>query len=579
MGRLSRYIWRYWRSYLVGGLCLLGTATLVMWIPWWIREAVRVIEHGGAMRDVTYYAVLIIAAAGVQGVVRAYSRALIFNAGRTVEYDLRNDLFAHLQKLPLSFYHNQRTGDLMSRVINDISAVRIMLGPGVLNFVNAPLYYVYAVALMLSMDVRLTLAALAPFPLLMYVAAKFRGRIMKSSLQVQQQMSVLSSHVQENLSGMHVVKAYAQEQFQAQQFIGLNKDYEVKSLEMAKMRGIVNPIMQGINGLTVLIVIWYGGVRVMRGDLLVADIVAFIAYLNVLAWPTAAFGWMLSLVERGRAAMRRLEEILETTPAIANEPTPQITFSLKQGIEFRDVSFTHERQRNGHATLEGIDFKLPVGRSVGLVGRVGSGKSTVAQLVPRLFDVSTGAVLMDGQDIRKLSLHELRKMIGYVPQEPFLFSTSLKNNLAFGRDACSMEEVARAVQIAKLDRDVEIFSHGLDTIVGERGVTLSGGQKQRATLARALIMDPPVLILDDCLSSVDAQTEAEILHELRAILKNKTCLIISHRISAVKEVDEILVLDEGQIIERGNHDQLVRLGGVYAELYQQQRLSEELEQI
>ncbi len=550
-----------------------------MWIPWWIREAVRVIEHGGPMRDVTYYAVLIIAAAVVQGVVRAYSRALIFNAGRTVEYDLRNDLFAHLQKLPLSFYHNQRTGDLMSRVINDISAVRIMLGPGVLNFVNAPLYYVYAVALMLSMDVRMTLAALAPFPLLMYVAAKFRGRIMKSSLQVQQQMSVLSSHVQENLSGMHVVKAYAQEQFQAQQFIGLNKDYEVKSLEMAKMRGIVNPIMQGINGLTVLIVIWYGGVRVMRGDLLVADIVAFIAYLNVLAWPTAAFGWMLSLVERGRAAMRRLEEILETTPAIANEPPPQITFSLKQGIEFRDVSFTHERQRNGHATLEGIDFKLPVGRSVGLVGRVGSGKSTVAQLVPRLFDVSTGAVLMDGQDIRKLSLHELRKMIGYVPQEPFLFSTSLKNNLAFGRDACSMEEVARAVQIAKLDRDVEIFSHGLDTIVGERGVTLSGGQKQRATLARALIMDPPVLILDDCLSSVDAQTEAEILHELRAILKNKTCLIISHRISAVKEVDEILVLDEGQIIERGNHDQLVRLGGVYAELYQQQRLSEELEQI
>jgi ATP-binding cassette subfamily B multidrug efflux pump len=550
-----------------------------MWIPWWIREAVRVIEHGGAMRDVTYYAVLIIAAALVQGVVRAYSRALIFNAGRTVEYDLRNDLFAHLQKLPLSFYHNQRTGDLMSRVINDISAVRIMLGPGVLNFVNAPLYYVYAVALMLSMDVRMTLAALAPFPLLMYVAAKFRGRIMKSSLQVQQQMSVLSSHVQENLSGMHVVKAYAQEQFQAQQFIGLNKDYEVKSLEMAKMRGIVNPIMQGINGLTVLIVIWYGGVRVLRGDLLVADIVAFIAYLNVLAWPTAAFGWMLSLVERGRAAMRRLEEILETTPAIADEPTPQIAFSLKQGIEFRDVSFTHERQRNGHATLEGIDFKLPVGRSVGLVGRVGSGKSTVAQLVPRLFDVSTGAVLMDGQDIRKLSLHELRKMIGYVPQEPFLFSTSLKNNLAFGRDACSMEEVARAVQIAKLDRDVEIFSHGLDTIVGERGVTLSGGQKQRATLARALIMDPPVLILDDCLSSVDAQTEAEILHELRAILKNKTCLIISHRISAVKEVDEILVLDEGQIIERGNHDQLVRLGGVYAELYQQQRLSEELEQI
>jgi ATP-binding cassette subfamily B protein len=564
---------------LIGGLCLFGTATLVMWIPWWIREAVRVIEHGGSMHDITYYAALIIAAALTQGVVRTYSRTLIFNAGRTVEYDLRNDLFAHLQKLPLSFYHSQRTGDLMSRVINDLSAVRIMLGPGILNFVSAPLYYVYAVALMLSMDVRMTLAALAPFPLLMFVAHKFRGRIMKSSLEVQQQMSILSSQVQENLSGMHVVKAYAQEQFQTQQFIGSNKDYEVKSLEMAKLRGIVNPIMQGISGLTVLVVIWYGGVRVMRGDLLVADIVAFIAYLNVLAWPTAAFGWMLSLVERGRAAMRRLEEILETRPEIANESTSEDALSLKNAIEFRNVSFAYERQLNGHGAVQGLNFALPMGRSVGLVGRVGSGKSTVAQLVARLFDVSNGAVLMDGQDIRQLSLRALRKMIGYVPQEPFLFSTSLKKNLTFGRDSSSAEEIARAVKIAKLERDLEIFPQGLDTVVGERGVTLSGGQKQRATLARALIMDPPVLILDDCLSSVDAQTEAEILHELRAILKNKTCLIISHRISAVKEADEILVLEEGQIIERGNHDQLVRHGGVYAELYQQQRLSEELEEI
>jgi ATP-binding cassette subfamily B protein len=579
MGRISQYVWRYWRRYLFGGVCLLGTATLVMWIPWWIREAVRIIEHGGSLSDVTYYAVLIIAAAVLQGFVRTYSRALIFNAGRDVEYDLRNDLFAHLEKLPLSYYHKQRTGDLMSRVINDISAVRVMLGPGVLNFVNAPLYYVYAMALMLSMDVRMTLAAVAPFPLLIYVAHHFRGRIMKSSLEVQQQMSALSSHVQENLSGMHVVKAYAQEDFQAQQFIALNKDYEVKSMEMAKMRGIVNPVMQAINGLTVLIVIWYGGIRVMRGDLLVADIVAFIAYLNVLAWPTAAFGWMLSLVERGRAAMRRLGEILETNPEITDEAASPAIRALKEGIEFRDVSFAYERQKNGHSALEGINFTLPVGRSVGLVGRVGSGKSTLAQLLPRMFDVSTGAILIDGRDSRTLPLRDLRRLIGYVPQEPFLFSNSLKANLALGREKYSEEELARAVEIAKLDRDVEIFPLGLETLVGERGVTLSGGQKQRATLARALIMDPPVLILDDCLSSVDAQTEAEILHELRAILKEKTCLIISHRISAVREADEILVLEEGKIIERGNHDELVRDGGVYAELFQQQRLSEELEQI
>jgi ATP-binding cassette subfamily B protein len=392
-------------------------------------------------------------------------------------------------------------------------------------------------------------------------------------------MSGLSSHVQENLSGMHVVKAYSQEDFQTQQFVGLNKEYEIKSMEMAKLRGIVNPVMQGINGLTVLIVIWYGGIRVVRGDLLVADIVAFIAYLNVLAWPTAAFGWMLSLVERGRAAMRRLNEILEMTPEIAGRAAAAPVGEIKMGIEFKNVSFAYGRHKNGSPALEAINFSLPVGRSVGLVGRIGSGKSTVAQLVPRLFDVSSGEILIDGRDIRELSLTDLRKMIGYVPQEPFLFSTTLKRNLAFGREEYSEEELAHAIKIARLDRDLEVFPRGLETLVGERGVTLSGGQKQRATLARALVMDPPVLILDDCLSSVDAQTEAEILHGLKSILREKTCLIISHRISAVKEADEILVLDEGKIIERGNHDELVRRGGVYAELYQQQRLSEELEQI
>ncbi len=579
MGRLKIYLWRYRRRYLFGGLCLFGTATLVMWIPWWIREAVRILEQGGALSDVTYYAAIIGLAALAQGLIRTYSRALIFNAGRNVEYDLRNDLFAHLQKLPLSFYHARRTGDLMSRVINDISAVRVMLGPGVVNFVNAPLYYVYALALMLSMDMRMTLAALAPFPLLIYAAAKFRGRIMKSSLEVQQQMSGLSSHVQENLSGMHVVKAYSQENYQTQQFVALNEEFRSKSLEMARMRGIVTPVMQGINGLTVLIVIWYGGVRVARGDLLVADIVAFIAYLNVLAWPTAAFGWMLSLVERGRAAMKRLEEILKTEPAIASSTAAVPIGGLKKGVEFREVSFAYGRQTNGHPALDGISFSLPVGKSVGLVGRIGSGKSTLAQLVPRLFDATSGEVLIDGQDVGKLSLRELRQALGYVPQDPFLFSTSLRRNLAFGRDHVSDQDLQSAVRIARLDRDLEIFPQGLDTVVGERGVTLSGGQKQRATLARALVMDPPVLILDDCLSSVDAQTEAEILHGLRSIMKEKTCLIISHRISAVKECDEILVLDEGRIIERGNHDQLVERGGLYAELYQQQRLTEELEQI
>ncbi|MGH7827910.1 MAG: ABC transporter ATP-binding protein [Candidatus Binatia bacterium] len=579
MGRLKSYVWRYWRRYLIGAICLFWTATLVMWIPWWIREAVRIIEHGGSVRDVTFYAVVIGIAAVLQGIIRTYSRALIFNAGRNVEYDLRNDLFAHLQKLPLSFYHSRRTGDLMSRVINDISAVRVMLGPGILNFVNAPLYFVYALVLMLSMDFWMTLAALSPSPLLILLARRFRGRIMKGSLEVQQEMSMLSSYVQENLSGMHVVKAHSQEHYQTQQFVALNRTYQEKSMELARMRGIINPVMQGFSALTVLIVIWYGGMRVIRGDMLVADIVAFIAYLNVLAWPTAALGWMLSLIERGRAAMKRLEEIFKVQPEIADGPAPRPVTGLKNGIEFLDVSFAYDAQKNGHSALQDINLSLPVGSTVALVGRIGSGKSTVAQLVPRLFEATSGNICWDGRDIRTLSLRQLRQTLGYVPQDPFLFSTSLRRNLTFGRDNVPEEEFNRAIRLARLDRDLEIFPDGAGTIVGERGVTLSGGQKQRATLARALLMDPPVLILDDCLSSVDAQTEAEILAGISSILKEKTCLIISHRISAVKEADEILVLDDGKIIERGTHRQLIESGGVYAEIYEQQRLTEELERI
>ena len=550
-----------------------------MWIPWWIRAAVRIIERGGAVGDVTFYALIIIAAAVAQGIVRTFSRALIFNAGRDIEYDLRSDLFAHLQKLPIAFYHSQRTGDLMSRVINDISAVRMLLGPGVLNLVNAPLYYLYALVLMFSMDVRMTLAALLPFPLLIWAVRNFRGKILNASLKVQQQMAELSNHVQENLSGMHVVKAYSQEENQIHQFVGLNEDFQQKNLELARLRGLIGPFMQGVSGLTVLIVIWYGGIRVIHGDLMVADMVAFIAYLNVLAWPTAAFGWMIALVERGRAAMERLEEIFKVEPEIASSPVPAPLGDSGEGIEFRGVWFAYEHKTNGQAVLKDINFTLSRGRSLAIVGRTGAGKSTLVQLLPRLYDATSGEIRIGGRDIRTLSLSELRKSLGYVSQDPFLFSTSLRRNLAFGRDSASDEEIENAVRLARLDRDLDNFPQGLDTIVGERGITLSGGQKQRATLARALLLKSPFVILDDCFSSVDAQTEDEILKGLRFILKEKTCVIISHRISAVKEADEILVLEEGKIIERGNHQELLLKGGFYAELFRQQQLAEELEQI
>ncbi|MFQ5851651.1 MAG: ABC transporter ATP-binding protein [Candidatus Binatia bacterium] len=579
MRRLKGYLWRYWSRYLLGAGCLFGTATLVMLIPWWIRATISVIEHRGPMEDVVFYAVIIMVAAATQGIIRTFSRFLIFNAGRDVEYDLRNDLFAHLQKLSVSFYHTQKTGDLMSRVINDISTVRLLLGPGILNLINAPLYYLYAMVFMFYMDVRMTLVVILVYPILGWAFRNFRGRIQRASLKVQQQMSALSSHVQENLSGMHVVKAYAREHCQTQQFTELNEEYQRRNMDLARLRGLINPLMQGISGFTVLVVIWYGGIRVISGDLMIADVVAFIVYLNVLAWPTAAFGWMISLLERGRAAMERLEEIFKVEPEIASPPASLPLRESEEGIEFCNVWFTYDAKANGEAVLKDISFKLPRGRKLAIVGRTGSGKSTLIQLIPRLYDISSGEIRIGGMDIRAVSLSELRRVVGYVPQDPYLFSTSLRRNLAFGRAEASEEEVQRALRVAKLDRDVEIFDQGLDTVVGERGMALSGGQKQRVTLARALLLNSPFLLLDDCLSSVDAETEGEILRGLRDVLKEKTCVIISHRISTVKGADEILVMDEGAIVERGDHDALLRRGGIYAELFHQQQLSEELESI
>lgn len=579
MQRLKGYLWRYWKRYLIGVLCLTVTAALIMVVPWWIRAAVRTIEQGGPIEDVVFYAMMIIVAAVAQGLVRTFSRFLIFNAGRDIEYDLRNDLFAHLQKLPLSFYHSYRTGDLMSRVINDISSVRMLLGPGVLNLINAPLYYLFAVTLMFTMDARMTLVVILVYPMMAWAFRNFRGKIQQVSLKVQQQMSALSSHVQENLSGMHVVKAYGREQSQTHRFVELNEEYQRRNMDMAQLRGLIGPFMQGISGITVLIVIWYGGMRVISGDLMIADVVAFIAYLNILAWPTAAFGWMLSLLARGRASMERLEEIFKAEPEIASPPLVHSVPDSQGGLEFRDVWFTYDSKDNGRAVLKNISFDLPRGHKLGIVGRTGAGKSTLVQLIPRLYDVSSGEIRIGGRDIRTLSLSELRRFVGYVPQDPFLFSASLRSNLAFGNDEASDEEMQHAVRVASLDNEVGIFTQGLDTVVGERGIALSGGQKQRATLGRALVFNSPILILDDCLSSVDAQTENEILRALRDTLKEKTCIIISHRISAVREADNILVLDEGEVVEKGNHQELLRKGGIYADLFQLQQLSEELDRI
>ena len=576
---LFDYLWRYWRRYLLGGLCLVGTTSLLMLIPWWVRAAIEVIERGDPESGLGRYVLWIILAAIGGGLLRVVSRSLIFNAGRNVEYDLRNDLFAHFEKLPLSYYRSQSTGDLMSRAVNDINAVRMLLGPGFLNLVNTPLYLVYAVVFMFAMDPRLTLAVAASLTLLMWVFRQFRGRIQRASLRVQRQMSRMSAHVQENLSGMHVVKAYVQAEPQTARFTDLNEDYRQRSMDLARYRGMINPIMVALHGFTVLVVLWYGGWLSLRQQTGVADLVAFILYLNVLAWPMAAFGWMISLVERGRAAMERLEEIFEVEPAIADPARPAPMTDRDRGIEFENVSFAYGGAGSGEPVLRDLSFRVRPGRKVAVVGRTGSGKSTLTHLIPRLHDVTSGVVRVGGVDVRSLSLAELRGAIGYAPQDPFLFSTSIRENLKFGDAGATEQEIRRVLDAADLEKEVEVFPAGLDTRVGERGIALSGGQKQRATLARAILADPECLILDDCLSSVDSQTEQRILHGFESVLRNKTCILVSHRMAAVKEVDEILVLDQGRIVERGNHESLLRARGIYAQMYWRQQVSGDLDEL
>ena len=579
IARLTEYLWQYWWSYLLGGLSLVGTTSLLMLVPWWIRAAIEAIEQGDPQSELGRYVLWIVLAAVGGGLLRGVSRSIIFNAGRNVEYDLRNDFFAHLEKLHLGYYQSQRTGDLMSRAVNDINAVRLLLGPGFLNLVNTPLYFVYAVVFMLAMNPRLTVAVVACLTVLVWVFGRFRGRIQRASLRVQRQMSRMSAHVQENLSGMHVVKAYVQAEVQTARFTELNDEYQLRSMELARCRGMINPLMVALHGLTMLVVLLYGGWLTIREDTGVADLVAFILYLNVLAWPMAAFGWMISLIERGRAAMERLEEIFQVEPSIADPKHPVSLKDRERGIEFRNVSFAYNGTEDTEVVLRDVSFEVLPGHTVAIVGRTGSGKSTLTHLISRLYDATSGTIYLGGGDVRSLSLEELRGAIGYVPQSPFLFSTSIQDNLKFGDAGASEQEIRRVLDVADLESEVEVFPDGIDTRVGERGIALSGGQKQRTTLARAILADPDYLILDDCLSSVDSHTEQRIIRSFDSILKDKTCILVSHRMAVVKEADEILVLEEGRIVERGNHESLLRAGGAYAQMYRRQQMSDELEEL
>src|SRR5438552_9938148 len=577
MSRLWAYLARYRLRYAGGIACLLGSRVLAMTLPWLLGMTVDAIRSRGPV--VTRYVAVIAAIAVAQAVVRTFSRFVIFNIGRDIEYDLRNDLFRHLEAQPLAFYQQRQTGDLMSRLVNDVTAVRLLLGLGILNFIDAPLAYALGLSAMLLKDVRLTAAALAVYPAAFLVVKRTSRLLMERTFRVQEGLGELSSRVQENLSGIHVVKAYACEAHEVQSFARANARFQELNLRLARVRGFIGPVMNIVGGAGVLVVLWYGGREAIAGRLSVGDLVAFIGYLGQLAWPTMALGWMLSIVQRGRAAMQRLNELFAVAPAITSPPDAIPPADVRGDIVLRGVSFRYPGRPDAPAVLDDVDLAIPAGSTIAVVGRTGAGKTTLVQLLPRLFDIDAGAVLLDGRDIRTLPLGWLRRQVGLVPQDPFLFSRSVRDNVAWALEADGNGRVEQAVRMASLTRDLAEFPHGLETIVGERGVTLSGGQKQRVALARVVAAAPRVLVLDDALSSVDAQTEREILDRLREFFRARTTILVSHRITTVKEADLIFVVDEGRIVEFGDHETLLARGGVYADLFRQQSLEGELEAI
>jgi ATP-binding cassette subfamily B protein len=583
--RVLEYVFRYRRKFVAGLACVVVTRAIVLTSPMVLGYAVDDLRRGVTVLKLAGYGGLLLAIGLVSGAFLFLMRIVLIGASRDIEYDIRNDFFAHLEKLPLAYFQSHRTGDLMSRATNDLNAVRMMIGPAVMYSASTMLTFVVALTRMVSIDARLTLIALVPLPFVSISVKVFGSAIHKRFERIQAQLSDISAVVQESLSGVRVVRAYGQEAAELERFRQSNQEYLDRNAKLIVLQGFFFPSMAFFLGLGGLLVLWIGSREVILGRITLGDFVAFNAYLTMLAWPMIAFGWVTNMLQRGMASWKRMLEILDTEPAIADRAaTPHPARAIRGAIEFRDLVFGYD----GRPVLDHVSARIEAGQTVALVGPTGSGKSTLIGLLARLHDPPPGTVFIDGVDVRDLALSELRGVIGFVPQEPFLFSDSLADNIAFGLDARRVpprrgedqevraEPIRAAAAVARLDKDVADFPNGYETLIGERGITLSGGQKQRTAIARAVILDPRILILDDALSAVDTYTEEEILSRLRHVLRQRTSIIVSHRISTVREADQILVLDEGRIVERGTHDELVRLNGLYAELHKKQLLEEEL---
>ncbi len=573
--RLLAYVGRYRTAFTLGFLCIVATTAISLAGPWVLKYAIDDLTARVTAAKLAFYGGALLGLAAVGGVFRFLQRRIIIGASRDIEFDLRNDFFARLQLLEPAYFHRNRTGDLMSRATNDLNAVRMMIGPAVMYLSNTVLTFITVIVLMLSLNRRLTLLSLIPLPILSVAVYFFGAVIHRRFDRIQAQLSTISAVIQEALAGVRVVRAYRQEDFEIQRFRVANEEYLRRNRKLIRVEGAFFPIMGLLMGIGALLVLWLGSRDVIAGRMTIGELVAFNSYLMMLAWPMIAFGWVTNLLQRGTASWKRMLEVLTAEPAITDaSATSQVTSRdrIHGDIEFRDLTFAY----GGTVVLQGISARLPAGSTTAIVGATGSGKSTLLNLLPRLNDPSPATVFVDGIDVRDMPLAALRGALGFVPQEPFLFSASIADNIAFGAPAASRGEIEHAAHVARLDKDIVDFPRGYDTLVGERGITLSGGQKQRTAIARAVITDPKILVLDDALSAVDTYTEEEILSRLAGVMRSRTTIIVSHRISTVRNADQILVLDDGQIVERGTHDQLVARNGLYAELYRKQLLEEEL---
>jgi ATP-binding cassette subfamily B protein len=583
MGKNLRPLFPYLKKYRLtlfwGAITVLFNNGLGVLSPQVVRRAVDDLNHHGVTQHkILIFAMVLVGLALSKGVFQFLTRWLVIGVSREIEYDLRNDMFRHLESLSYSYYQKNRTGDIMARATNDLNAVRMLLGPAIMYTANTLVFTAVALVFMWQISPKLTLYAFAPLPLASIIVQYFGRKIHERFEKIQAQFSDISARAQENFSGARVIRAYAQEEAEVALFETSNKEYVTRSLPLARLTGMLWPTLELLLGIGVVITLWIGGREVLLHRMSLGDFVAFNIYILLLTWPIIALGWVINIFQRGTASMGRINEILVAQPeitdaAVAADLAASKTFAGE--IEFRGLSFAY----NGVPVLKDINLTVPAGSSLAIVGPTGSGKTTLVSLLPRIYDAAPGTLLLDGRPIREYPLETLRQNIGFVPQETFLFSDSVRENIAFGVENASDSEVRSAAEAANIAADIEAFPEQYTTMVGERGITLSGGQKQRTAIARAIIRDPRILVLDDALSSVDTYTEEKILNHLREVMRDRTTIFISHRVSTVRNADRIAVLHEGRIVELGTHDELLARNGYYTDLYNKQLLEEELARV